>query len=72
MSAYDRGKEWDEPCNVLSSQEAELKRHARVFNTWAKRRKRWAAFKSRPVTCDSCAVLVINNVVCHEFGCPKK
>lgn len=24
------------------------------------------------VRCDSCAVLVINNVICHEFGCPDK
>jgi hypothetical protein len=26
--------------------------------------------KYRTVTCDSCAVLVINNVICHETGCP--
>ena len=24
----------------------------------------------RAVTCDSCEVLVINNVICHEKGCP--
>jgi hypothetical protein len=29
--------------------------------------KRW-----KKVKCDQCAVLVINNVVCHEFGCPNK
>lgn len=29
--------------------------------------RRW-----RTVTCDSCDVLVINNIVCHEFGCPNK
>jgi hypothetical protein len=26
--------------------------------------------KYRPVKCDSCEVLVINNVICHETGCP--
>jgi len=26
--------------------------------------------KYRPVSCDSCEVLVINNVICHETGCP--
>ena len=25
--------------------------------------------KFRTVTCDSCEVLVINNVICHETGC---
>lgn len=24
----------------------------------------------RPVSCDSCEVLVINGVICHECGCP--
>ena len=23
------------------------------------------------VTCDDCSVLVINNVICHEHGCPS-
>lgn len=27
--------------------------------------KRW-----RHVTCPSCAVLVVNGVICHEHGCP--
>ena len=27
--------------------------------------------KYRTVTCDSCEVLVINNVICHERGCPN-
>lgn len=27
--------------------------------------------RSRRVTCDSCAVLVINGVICHEHGCPN-
>ena len=27
--------------------------------------------KYRPVTCDSCEVLVINNIICHETGCPN-
>jgi hypothetical protein len=27
--------------------------------------------KYRAVTCDSCQVLVINNVICHETGCPN-
>ena len=26
--------------------------------------------KYRTVTCDSCEVLVINNVICHETECP--
>ena len=26
--------------------------------------------KYRTVTCASCEVLVINNVICHETGCP--
>jgi len=26
--------------------------------------------KYRTVTCDSCEVLVINNIICHETGCP--
>ena len=26
----------------------------------------------KTVTCNSCNVLVINNVICHEFGCPDK
>ena len=26
--------------------------------------------KFRTVTCESCEVLVINNVICHETGCP--
>ena len=26
--------------------------------------------KYRTVTCASCEVLVINNVICHEIGCP--
>ena len=26
--------------------------------------------KYRTVTCDSCEALVINNVICHETGCP--
>jgi hypothetical protein len=26
----------------------------------------------RTVTCNSCEVLVINNVICHELGCPDK
>lgn len=25
----------------------------------------------RTVTCDSCQVLVINNHICHEHGCPE-
>jgi hypothetical protein len=25
----------------------------------------------RTVTCNSCAVLVINNHICHEHGCPE-
>lgn len=28
--------------------------------------------KWRKITCDQCDVLVINNVVCHEHGCPNK
>lgn len=24
-----------------------------------------------PVTCDSCELLAINGVVCHETGCPN-
>jgi hypothetical protein len=39
-----------------------------------KKAKRWKADK-RPrwhkVHCDYCEVLVINGVVCHEFGCPN-
>ena len=27
--------------------------------------------KYRTVTCASCEVLVINNVICHELGCPN-
>ena len=27
--------------------------------------------KHRPVKCDSCEVLVINNLICHEIGCPN-
>ena len=27
--------------------------------------------KYRTVKCDSCEVLVINNVICHETGCPN-
>ena len=26
--------------------------------------------KTHTVTCDSCEVLVINNIICHEIGCP--
>jgi hypothetical protein len=26
--------------------------------------------KYRTVHCDSCEVLVVNNVICHEQGCP--
>jgi hypothetical protein len=26
--------------------------------------------KYRPVTCESCELLVINNIICHETGCP--
>ena len=26
--------------------------------------------KYRTVTCDSCDVVVINNIICHEIGCP--
>jgi hypothetical protein len=26
--------------------------------------------RHRTVTCSSCEVLVINNVICHEIGCP--
>ena len=26
--------------------------------------------KYRHVTCDSCEVVVINNIICHETGCP--
>ena len=26
--------------------------------------------KYRTVTCASCELLVINNVICHETGCP--
>ena len=29
--------------------------------------KRW-----KKVHCDQCQVLVINNVVCHEHGCPTQ
>lgn len=27
--------------------------------------------RTRTVTCDQCDILVINNVVCHEHGCPN-
>jgi hypothetical protein len=27
--------------------------------------------KYRPVKCDSCDVAVINNIICHETGCPN-
>lgn len=27
--------------------------------------------QTKKVTCPDCAVLVINNVICHEFGCPS-
>ena len=27
--------------------------------------------KYRTVTCACCEVLVINNIVCHEIGCPE-
>jgi hypothetical protein len=27
--------------------------------------------KTKKVTCDQCDVLVINNVICHEHGCPN-
>jgi hypothetical protein len=30
-----------------------------------------AKYRYRTVTCDSCEVLVINNVICHETGCPN-
>ena len=26
--------------------------------------------KYKPVKCASCEVLVINNIICHETGCP--
>jgi hypothetical protein len=26
--------------------------------------------KYRAVMCDSCDVVVINNIICHETGCP--
>jgi hypothetical protein len=26
--------------------------------------------KTRTITCNSCEVLVINNIICHESGCP--
>jgi hypothetical protein len=26
----------------------------------------------KTVKCDSCDVVVINNHICHEFGCPDK
>jgi hypothetical protein len=29
-------------------------------------------YKTRKVKCDQCDILVINNVVCHETGCPNK
>jgi len=33
-------------------------------------KKRKPFSKYTHVSCDSCQVLVINNVVCHEGGCP--
>jgi hypothetical protein len=33
-------------------------------------RKRKPFDKYVHVSCDSCDVLVINNIVCHETGCP--
>ena len=33
--------------------------------TWLIEEKAWK------VRCDSCEVLVINNIICHESGCPK-
>jgi len=27
--------------------------------------------RSFKITCDQCDILVINNVVCHETGCPN-
>lgn len=28
--------------------------------------------KAKRIRCDQCEVLVINGVICHEFGCPNK
>lgn len=28
--------------------------------------------RQRKISCDACDVLVINGVICHEHGCPKK
>ena len=27
--------------------------------------------KARRIKCNSCEVLVINNIICHEIGCPN-
>ena len=32
-----------------------------------KKKRRWHKAK-----CPHCEVLVINNIVCHEFGCPNQ
>lgn len=34
-------------------------------------RKKIDEMSTRLVHCDSCAVLVINNHIVHEFGCPE-
>lgn len=26
---------------------------------------------AKRIRCDQCVVLVINNVICHEIGCPN-
>ena len=28
--------------------------------------------RTKTPVCDQCQILVINNVPCHEFGCPNK
>ena len=28
--------------------------------------------KTIPVKCEHCAVIVVNNVICHEIGCPSE
>lgn len=37
-----------------------------AIETRKQKRRRW-----RKIKCDQCEILVINNMVCHEQGCPN-
>lgn len=49
----------------------EKERETLEFPTFVEAKQAAFGYKHVSIRCDSCAAVVINNIFCHETGCPE-